>query len=279
MGFQRRFLYVRKVCLVKSIMKKDGVIVFLVVVAAAVSALFNSAVEAATDHESMAKRMAKMRGDVEDLTADVDAAKEELTARLRSYSAQKADLEMEIQRAQMVLRQLGEAKEKRALEVGKDAKRDDAIRPAVLSSMGLIRNTSLAGLPFKLEERKADFDRLIRQMDEGILRPTDAVGRLWDRVEDELRLSRENGLYRQVIDLDGEEMLVDIARIGMMMMFYKTRDGRVGRTAGKRGSWKFVQIRHKEEKERVWSLFDSFKKQIRVGFFILPGALPSGGAR
>lgn len=261
-------------------MKRDRIIAFLVIAAIEVTAIVSGAVEAfGADHATMAQRLAKMRGDVEDLTARVDVAKEDMSSRLRSYAGQKADLEMEIQRARMTLKQLEDAREKWLEQVGTDEGRDDAIRPAILSSLGAIKSAVMSGLPFKLDERKADLDRLIRQMDEGMLRPTDAVGRLWDMVEDELRLSRENGLYRQVVDIEGEEILVDVARLGMVMMYYRTRDGRVGKTARKDGGWTFVGIRNKEDKERIWKLFDSFKKQIRVGFFVLPSALPREAVR
>ena len=227
----------------------------------------------------MARRLADLRGEVEDLTAKVDSKKEELRGQLRSYAAQKADVEMEIQRAKMTLKQLVEAKEKRVTEVEKDSRRDEVIKPAVLTSVGVIKKSVTAGLPFKLDERTADLDRLIRQMDEGILAPTTAVARLWDRVEDEYRLARENGLYRQVVEIDGEEKLVDVAKIGMAMMYYKTVEGETGRAVKSATGWGWKRIAGKEAKEQIWELFESFKKQIRVGFFLLPGALPMAGAK
>jgi len=224
----------------------------------------------------MAAQIARLRTEVEELAAEVEAKKEDLRGQLRSYAAQKADVQMELQRAEMAIKQLREARSRRVAEIERDAEREVVLKPAVLAGIERIKQKVLAGLPFKRDERIADLDQLARQMDDGLLRPTDGVARLWDRIEDELRLARENGIYRQVIQLDGQELLVDVARLGMVAMYFKTKDGRVGRTVRSGGSWTYQTIATKQHKEQVLGLFDSFKKQIRVGFFVLPNPLPEG---
>ena len=109
--------------------------------------------------------------------------------------------------------------------------------------------------------------------------PQKASSRLWAFVEDELRLTRENGLYRQTITLASDELLVDVARVGMVAMYFKTDDGRYGRTVNNGGAWSYELVQDKESQKQIEGLFDAFKKNIRVGFFELPNALPEGGAR
>ncbi|MFB6373638.1 MAG: DUF3450 family protein, partial [Bradymonadaceae bacterium] len=97
--------------------------------------------------------------------------------------------------------------------------------------------------------------------------------RLWQFVEDELRLSRENGMYSQVIELGGEEVLADVARVGMVSLYFKTEDGRVGVAERTDEGWRWQTIRKEKQKRRIEKLFESFKKNIRVGYFELPNGL------
>lgn len=226
----------------------------------------------------MAEQIAELRTDVEDLAAEIEAKKEDQRGRLRSYAAQKADLEMEIQRAEMNLKQLRDAKARRIEEVERDERRDELFEPVVLKMIARIKSTVLAGLPFQLEQRAEDLDELERRIDEGLIKSTEGVARLWDRVEDELRLSRENGIYKQVISVGENDLLAEVARVGMVMLYFKTRDGRFGHTVREDdGGWRYETISSEEGEKQISNLFDSFKKQIRAGFFLLPNALPRGG--
>jgi hypothetical protein len=58
------------------------------------------------------------------------------------------------------------------------------------------------------------------------------------------------------------------------MIFNKTKDGQVGKAEKKNGRWFWTPLHDPEDRKRVFVLFDSFKKQIRTGFFVLPEALP-----
>ena len=229
----------------------------------------------AADPANLAGELARLRTEVEELASDVESSKSAMREQLRSYAAQKADLEMELAREELRLRQLREAKAKRIERMADDNQRNELLKPVIARSAGFIEKSMLAGLPFQKSERIEAVKRIEKKNREGLLRSADAVSRLWDRVEDELRLSRENGVYRQVIRLEGEDLLVDVARVGMVMIYFKTKDGRVGRAERLRDGWTYRQLYAKEEKEQIFALFDSFKKQIRSGFFLLPGAAKS----
>ncbi len=229
----------------------------------------------AADPSKLAAELARLRTEVEELASDVESRKDEMRGQLRSYAAQKADLEMELQREEMRLRQIREAKAKRIERMDDDSQRNELLKPVIERSAEVVATQILAGMPFQKEERQAAVNKIKRQNQDGLLRSADAVARLWDRVEDEFRMARENGLYRQVITLGDEEMLVDVARVGMVMLFFKTKDGQVGKAVKQGGKWAFVSLPAKEDKEQVLNLFDSFKKQIRSGFFLLPGSLSS----
>ena len=82
--------------------------------------------------------------------------------------------------------------------------------------------TVTAGLPFRVEDRRDALRKIGASVKDGTLAPSRAATRVWAWIEDELRLTRENGLYRQVISVAGSEVLADVARLGMTMMYFRT---------------------------------------------------------
>jgi hypothetical protein len=81
---------------------------------------------------------------------------------------------------------------------------------------------------------------------------------------------------RQVIPLDEGEVLVDVARLGMVSMYFRTDDGRIGAVRGTPGSWRWEVFTDSNDIALAQELFEALDKQVRVGFFELPNALPEG---
>ena len=229
---------------------------------------------AAEDPAALAAELARLRQQVETLTTAIDAEKEGLKTELRALETQKTDLALQIQKEELRVRQLEHslAERRRILQTGAEA--GDALAPTVRDAIGRIREAVEAGLPFKRGERLADLETLRQQLDDGLVAPIDTVARLWERVEDELRLARETGLYQQVVDLGGEKVLADVAKVGMVMLFFRTKDGRYGHAVrDAKGQWSYRVLPDEADRKQVAAFFDALKKQIRVGFFELPGAL------
>ncbi len=100
------------------------------------------------------------------------------------------------------------------------------------------------------------------------------INRLWAFIEDELRISRENAIYSQSVSIDGRNVLVDVAKLGSVMMFFRTRDMEYGRAVYTAAGWRFELLTSSKQQEQVALLFDSLRKQIRQGYFELPATLP-----
>ncbi|MFZ8934416.1 MAG: DUF3450 family protein [Bacteriovoracaceae bacterium] len=129
------------------------------------------------------------------------------------------------------------------------------------------------GLPFKITERNKALDELDKQVSKGIVDPFKGANRLWAFVEDEFRMAKENGIYQQTIQINGQERLVSVAKIGMMMLFFKTSDNKYGWATKTSKGWNYKYASTKIEKDQVFTLFDSLKKQIRTGYFEIPNTL------
>ena len=248
----------------------------VVVIGVAVSAP-TVTVSAEKGISTLATSLARLRGEVETLSSKVESKKADLRARMRSLATQKAELEIKIKREELRLRQLAKrrAEHKKRVKAANERKRE--LEPAVPKLATILRGAVDKTLPFKLKARREALAQLVKRSKDNLMQADVALAQLWGRVEDELRLGRESGLYSQVIALDGKEHLVEVARVGMVMLYFRTRDGRYGMARRGTDGWTYVEIKDKKRWLLVATLFDAFKKQIRTGYFQLPQSL--GGAK
>jgi hypothetical protein len=241
-------------------------------------------VHAGADVSKLAIRLAEVRGEVEELARKLSDANAQSSDAIRSLGRQRADLELELRREESRVQRLSVAVAKRRAEIASEKAKSDEVVPLFESSLARVREHVVGTLPFRSSERLAGIDKIAEQHKAGVLTASRALSRLWSFVEDEFRLTRESGLYKQTVPVDGEERLAEVVRLGMVMLFYKTENDLVGRAVYVDGKWVYESLDSPEQRRQVLELFTSFKKQVRVGLFELPGALPSapaneGGAR
>lgn len=242
-------------------------------------ALFAFNVNADDFSSKFSQTLVSLRDDVDRLSRSLEDQKGEQRAELRALNAQKSDLEIQVQREEAQIKALRAAIERRQVEVDKANTNAATLSPMLLKSIGEIEATISTGLPFKQTERLAELDKLKKAVTQKSIPETRAVGRVWQFVEDEIRLTKENGLYKQPIQIDGEEVLAEVARIGMVAMYFRTDDGTVGHAVQKESGWSFETLTDEEDVAEVSYLFEAFRKQIRAGAFDLPGDVLTGGQR
>jgi outer membrane murein-binding lipoprotein Lpp len=228
---------------------------------------------AANDITRLAEQLTTLRAEVEELAEELENQKIDTRGKLSSISSQRSDLEMQVQREELRVKQLRQARQKRMeeVQVGDDARAQ--LTPTVLASIANVRESVSRGLPFKVEDRVAELNKLEAQIQDQIISPEQGASRLWQFVEDELRLTRENGMYRQMIILEGEEVLADVVRLGMVALYFKTNDARYGYVERAGSGWAYVAVTDEEGTEQLELLFDTFKVNIRVGYFELQNGL------
>ena len=69
---------------------------------------------------------------------------------------------------------------------------------------------------------------------------------------------------------------IPLTWLGMVTMYYKTKDEEYGMVQKVGDHWEYTPVYDSQAKEEIIALFDSMKKQIRTGFFVIPNALPKG---
>ncbi|MBT8058696.1 MAG: DUF3450 family protein [Xanthomonadales bacterium] len=225
--------------------------------------------------QTLADRLIQMRGQVDELQNELQIKREEHKNRMAYLTAQLAELEANRDREELRLRQLEGDLEKMRIEVSEAGDTSETLAPIVLRYLARLREQVRTGFPFKTGERLAGLDEIEAQLNSGVITAQRAVNRLWAFFEDELRMTRENAIYTQSIVLQGDNMLVDVAKLGTVMMYFRTRDLRYGRAVATDSGWRFELLDSATDQEQVARLFDSLRKQIRQGYFELPNSLPA----
>ncbi len=224
--------------------------------------------------ENLASRLVQMRGQVDELQSELALSRDEHKNRMAFLTAQLTELEASRDREALRLQQLEQELEKMRLDVAAAGDSSSALEPVLLDQLSKLRQQVSRGFPFKRGERLAELDEIDTQLAGGILTAQRAFNRLWAFVEDEMRISRENAIYSQSIELNGANVLVDIAKLGNAMMYFRTRDLKYGRAFESTQGWRFELLSDPADQERTARLFDALRKQIRQGYFELPNALP-----
>lgn len=229
---------------------------------------FGSAV--ADDFDTLAQNLVKIRAQVEELQNQIDMDKQDHKNELSSLSLQITDLEVEKRRKSLVVEQLSQKAEALQENSSEAIHGSDVIKPLLLDTLKKLKQHVVNGLPFKTGERLTTFDELEKQLNLGVTDNRKVAIKIWALIEDEVRLAKENGLYQQTIVLESENRLADVAKIGMVYLYFKTRDDQVGMASQQPGQWQFKTINDPIEQQQVNHLFDALKKQVRQGFFELP---------
>lgn len=228
----------------------------------------------ASNFENLAKSLAKIRGEVEALQTELDLEKEKHASKVTALSSQLADLSVEERRQKTAIEKL-ENSLMQLQEISMQAEESgEVLKPVLLRMLANYKQYVVTGIPFKIEDRIRSIESLEDKITNQHVDPFKATNQAWALIEDEIRLSKENGIYQQTILLDGEKVLADIAKLGTVFLFFQTRDNRAGMAQQVEDSrWKFETVSETGDIERIAILFDSLKKHIRQGYFELPNPL------
>lgn len=233
-----------------------------------------SATAEADDPASYAHQLAELRTSVEDLSQTLDTERDALRTDLRASEMRRTELETRIRSEELRVAELQRELDRQRAAVVEDATAYDTLAPTVIAGLDRLIAQVKSGLPYRLDERVAALTTVREQVAGKILDPRVALGRVWQAIEDELRLGRENILDRQVITVGGQELFVQVARLGMVAMYFRTEDGKVGTVQRDGAAWSFRILDDPQDAVRVNALFSAMDKQQRVGWFELPFALP-----
>ncbi len=223
--------------------------------------------------DNMAESLMKLRAEVEQLDSSIADEKDTFKGSMKSFRLQKNDLEAMVAREDLRMKQLTAEMGKVKKEVQEAGKNSVGLKPLVLEALARLQARIQTQIPFKTSDRIDDVTRIEEQLKKDEITAQKALALTWNSYGDAIRMSKENGIFKQTIELNGQDRLADVARIGTMMMFFMTPNDEVGYVVKDQQGWQYKQAINKEEMDQINVLFDAFKKQIRTGYFTLPNAL------
>ncbi len=233
----------------------------------------------AANNTEMIKSIMKLRADVEALYSRIDENKDNYKSKMKSYAMQVADNEAQINRKETALKlENAEMKKLEETIAAKGATAND-LTPMLTTALDNLETIIQTGIPFKVDDRVADIEKIKADLKRGNITQEKALSLTWASYDDVLRLTKEIGIFKQQINVGGEEKLAKVAKIGSTMLFFITPDEQMGYAKKRGDKYAFVAVDDTESKKEIHDLFDALLKQIRTGYFTLPNALLVSGAK
>ncbi|KUJ72443.1 DUF3450 family protein [Thiomicrospira sp. WB1] len=218
--------------------------------------------------ENLTQKLIELRAQVEQLNNEINFTKDEHKQEMNYLWSQKNDAKAELERNEKAILKLQTKLEKKIEENQKLGQNSEALKPIFMAQADRVIDYVENSIPFKRAQRLADIKEVKSQVNEELISTQRGFNKLWALVEDEIRLTEENGLYQQSILIEGQQhkKLVDVARLGMMNIYFETPEGQYGQLKDNR----FVLVENDNQSEQIENLFESLNKQVRTGLFTLP---------
>ncbi len=169
------------------------------------------------------------------LESEREAARDELAALREERAELERQLRVETARRATLQKLRAEAT---ARQEQHDAEASRWHEPT-LAAIEVARAHVDRSLPFARADRLEVLDRIARDLAAATPDHARAVERLLRFIEEEEAMGREVALTQQQVELDGELQLVDVVRLGMALLYLRTRDGRYGWARPTDDGWTF----------------------------------------
>lgn len=156
-----------------------------------------------------------------------DEEVQDLRMQIQSLKETYEDLVSEAEDIEKEMETLGGEEERIKTSISGYKDKEDELSNTILSYVEILREQVNNGIPFRLEERTAKLDAILKGID--ATKPMDiaeACNQLWSFCKDELRLSVTSEIYRDNICLaDGREPHAEFVRVGKVVLAFMTDDG------------------------------------------------------
>ncbi len=244
-----------------------------VLLSLALSATLFSTSALAQNDEEIIKSIMTLRADVESLYTKIDENQEAYKYQMKSLAMQSADTEAQINRQETAIKLAKNQLQEIQAKIATKNSENTNLKPLLEEVMSTLENNIKSGFPFKIEERIEAINKIREQLKENAISQEKALALVWANYDDCIRVTKEIGLFKQQITVDGKKVLAKVAKIGSVMMFFSTPDNQVGHVIKDGTTFSYKVITDPDDIKNITILFDALQKNIRTGFFTLPNAL------
>jgi len=220
--------------------------------------------------DNLVQNIIELRGDLEGLDATIQRLESAHEARMSSLAQREGELAAQTERQDLIMEQMERKLADLRGQSDKAGVAAEQLTPVLKAAIDDMREYVKTSLPFKRSERLAVLDDIQAQLERGMLKAPRLANRLWSFYSDELRLTGDSAVYRQPIVIQGQERLVDVARLGMMSLYFRGDDGRFGYATRAGNDWIYRYLGDGAPADEVAALFGALRKQLDTGFYRLP---------
>lgn len=220
--------------------------------------------------EQLTQNLLKLRQEVELANTHLQSKKEELDQKLKNQGMNLADLENQIKREQQRLKKTQEKKSNLIEKMQLSQQNTQEYSP-LIEKVGMELNQYINdSLPFARAERLESLKELQKKHSLGRYTDIQMLTQLWQFLEDESRLARENALSQKIVQRSSGQQQLELAKIGMWQLYYRAPNNEVGMITRGDGKDHYQAFEDSQHQKQIIHLMDSLRKNIRVGQFELP---------
>lgn len=220
---------------------------------------------AADDARRPAERVVALRTEVDQLAHRLESERRRAQDALAALRIERAELERQLRLERVRAETLDrlERERKQGLESLEQSVRErlEPLRRAVEIARAYVEES----LPFRREARLAQLREIEANLAESSPSLGDGLARLWRFVEEEEALTRELGTSQQPVAVDGERQLVDVARVGMALLYFRSVDGRIGWARPTEDGWSFEVVSDPVIASDIRALVEAFDENQTLG--------------
>ena len=194
----------------------------------ALSAVLLTASLSANTNEKLVNSIIQLRGDVENLYTDIKENEQTYHAQMKSLSMQITDSEAQINRKTTSIKLAKNELNKIQTQIKETSSGNAEIKPLVLNALDLLEKSIKEGIPFMVEARVADLHKIKSDLNTNLITNEKALALTWASYDDTIRITKEIGLFKQQIEVNGKKDLAKIAKLGSVALFFTTPSDEVG---------------------------------------------------
>jgi hypothetical protein len=214
---------------------------------------------------ALAAKVAKLRREVDSLATKLRDRRKALRDELTALRAEKSDLARRLRLERVREKTLQAIRDKRDARIEAVVnKQRDWIAPLKLA-IAQTRAYLNTSLPFMRAARLAALDRVQKRLMSARPDAGRILGQLWRLIEQESAMGGEVQLAQQPVVLDGRRMLVDVARIGMALLYVRALKRVYGWAKKSANGWRFERLKAGPGKDVVVALFAALDKNRALG--------------
>ncbi len=232
--------------------------------------IFPNILRADSDYQMLSKQVIELRKEVEIINDEYKSEREKALSEIKALSIQKAELASNIRNEEIRKKQFSDKISQLRKQITDSSVESDKLEPLVQQTMESLVEWVQNSLPFKKEERLETIDSLKQRLKRKEVTSMKVANNLWALIEDEKRLARETSLHKQTIPIEGKMHLAEIVKVGMLFLYFKTDQGKVGMAEKVDNEWVYKTFDDETKELNTLTFFESLKKQIRQGYFEIP---------